>query len=139
MNQQRILSLAAYFFLGLCLLSLLSLSAQSLLNPQATMDLADVQLTNTDAISSIRGIYGGVGLVLALTTGYLLFRDIPKGLLFMALFWGSYVLARVMTILIDGPLGEFGSFWIVIETSFFVLSLVLYLLYIRRSSRIASR
>jgi len=98
------------------------------------MDLVDVQLTNTDAISSIRGIYGGVGLVLALTTGYLLFRDVQKGLLFMALFWGSYVLARVMTIVIDGPLGEFGSFWIAIEGSFSVLSLALYLMYTRRSS-----
>jgi hypothetical protein len=85
------------------------------------MDLVKTNLPNADAMSSIRGIYGGVGLVITFQLVYLLFKDVQKGLLFLSLFWGAYAVSRLITIFTNGALGDFGNQWIVIETTFCVL------------------
>jgi len=95
------------------------------------MDLVATQLSNTDAISSIRGIYGGVGLVICLSLVHLLLKDEKKALIFLSLFWLAYSISRLITILVDGPLGEFGSQWLVIESTLGILALVLLLFYRR--------
>lgn len=41
-------------------------------DPQAVMDLVLVKLDNTDAYSSIRGVYGGVGIAIL---GVLLYHE----------------------------------------------------------------
>lgn len=113
---------------GFMLVSAFSLAHVALLaikSPQAVMNLVHVQLGNTDALSSIRGVYGGVGIVLIITILYLVFYDLTKGLVFISLFWGSYALSRVITWYADGALGEFGSNWLIIESVFCVIGLVL--------------
>ncbi len=92
------------------------------------MDLVATKLPNTDAISSIRGIYGGVGLVITIQLIYLLFKDYYKGLLFLSLFWGAYAISRMITIFTDGALGDFGKQWIFIESTFTVIAIILILL-----------
>jgi hypothetical protein len=42
---------------------------------------------------------------------------------FIALFWCMYALSRLMTISVEGPLGDFGSQWLVIESTLSLLSL----------------
>jgi len=90
------------------------------------MNLVDVTLNNTDALSSIRGIYGGAGLAISIGLVYLLFTDIKKALGFLSLFWGGYAISRILTILIDGPLGDFGNQWLVIESVFSMISIGLF-------------
>lgn len=94
-------------------------------NPQAVMDLVGVKLPNTDALSSIRGVYGGVGITLVLLLVYLAFNETLKGLSFLAVFWGSYALSRIITWFSDGALGDFGNNWLVIESAMCVIGLVL--------------
>ena len=89
------------------------------------MDLVGVKLTNTDAFSSIRGVYGGVGLTIFITLIYLMLRDAQKGLLFLSLLWGFYALSRTLTIFAEGALGAFGRQWLLIESIFCLISLVL--------------
>ena len=103
-------------------------------SPQATMDLVQTTLPNNDAISSIRGIYGGVGLVITITLVYLLLRDLKKGLLFLALFWSAYAISRLVTILVDGALGDFGTQWIVIESTLGIFAILLFLLQDKQST-----
>lgn len=93
------------------------------------MKLVSTTLPNNDAISSIRGVYGGVGLVIAVTLIYLLRRNVKYGLIFLTLFWFSYALSRLITIAVDGPLGAFGTQWLTIESVLGVLGLVLVLLF----------
>ena len=112
-------------FVGISIIGLASVSLLSLFDPQATMDLVRVKLDNTDAISSIRGIYGGVGMSIISGLTYLLITKIIMALRFLTLFWFSYAVSRLITILVDGPLGEFGNQWLTIETAFFVLGAVL--------------
>ncbi len=112
-------------FVGISIIGLASVSILSLFDPQATMDLVKVKLDNTDAISSIRGIYGGVGMSIISGLTYLLITKIIMALRFLTLFWFSYAVSRLITILVDGPLGEFGNQWLTIETAFFVLGAVL--------------
>ncbi len=100
-------------------------SALAFFDPQGVMDLVKVKLENTDAFSSIRGVYGGVGLALAIGLGYLLTTDIRKGLQFLCLLWGSYAISRVITIFAEGPLGAFGMQWMIIESIFFMLAVIL--------------
>lgn len=114
-------------FMGLCILSLAYVAIMAMFNPQATMDLVQVKLTNTDAISSIRGIYGGVGLLITWGLVYLLFRNVQVGLMLLSLFWGAYAFSRVVTWLADGALGAFGSQWLMIESVFALLALGLWL------------
>ncbi|PKV75996.1 DUF4345 domain-containing protein [Pontibacter ramchanderi] len=123
MKTQRTVTLASKGFILLSALSLLSVSLMAFANPQAVMDLVQVQLNNTDAFSSIRGVYGGVGMTLFLSLIYLMWRDTQSGLLFLCLLWGFYALSRTITIFAEGALGDFGNQWLLIESVFFVLAL----------------
>ncbi|SFC21548.1 DUF4345 domain-containing protein [Spirosoma endophyticum] len=125
MHIQSILKRSAQGFILLSALALLSVSVMAFSNPQSVMDLVGVKLTNTDAFSSIRGVYGGVGLTIFITLIYLMLRDAQKGLLFLSLLWGFYALSRTLTIFAEGALGAFGRQWLLIESIFCLISLIL--------------
>lgn len=114
-------------YLGFSMLSLLSVSIMALFNPQSVMDMVDVDLNNNDAISSIRGVYGGVGLTICLSIFYLLIRHPEKGAGFLSIFWGAYAFSRLITLISDGPLGDFGNQWLLIETVMAFVGLGLWL------------
>jgi hypothetical protein len=67
-------------FILLSGLSLLSVSIMAFNNPQSVMDLVAVKLNNTDAYSSIRGVYGGVGLTLFITLLYTMRKNLLESL-----------------------------------------------------------
>lgn len=114
-------------FIFLSAFSLVYVALLAIWSPQAVMDLVKVKLENTDAISSIRGIYGGVGITLVVILLYLALYEFEKGLVFLSLFWGSYSLSRIITFFNDGSLGDFGTQWFWIETIFCVIGLSLLL------------
>ena len=121
MKTINVLTLCSRVFILFSGFALLSVSLMAFLSPQSVMDLVDVTLSNTDAFSSIRGIYGGVGLTIFISLVYLAVKDPIKGLGFLVMLWGFYALSRVLTILIEGELGAFGSQWLLIETVLFVI------------------
>ncbi|HEX9957901.1 MAG TPA: DUF4345 domain-containing protein [Fibrella sp.] len=125
MQTKSILKRAAQGFILLSGLALLSVSVMAFSNPQSVMDLVGVKLTNTDALSSIRGVYGGVGVTLFISLLYRMVRDVHKGLAFLSLLWGFYALSRTLTVYADGPLGAFGRQWLLIESVFCVIALLL--------------
>lgn len=124
----KIITAISKVFILLSALSILSVSLMAFADPRAVMQLVEVELYNNDAISSIRGVYGGVGLTLVTAMIYLMLKDLKKGLLFLSLLWGFYAVSRMITILVDGSLGEFGNKWLAIESVFFFLSAILWLL-----------
>ncbi len=128
MKTQKILSVAAGSFIVLSALSLLSVSMMAFMNPQQVMDLVKVKLDNTDAFSSIRGVYGGVGLSIVVLLVYLARFNKKKALLFLGMFWGLYAISRVITIFAEGSLGDFGKQWLTIESLFSLIAVVLFLL-----------
>ena len=134
MNAQKNVKISSQIYIGFSALSLGYVALLSLVSPQATMDLVATPLPNTDAMSSIRGIYGGVGFVITVQLIYLLIKNYYKGLLFLSLFWGAYAISRLITIFADGALGDFGTQWITIESTFCAIALVL-LLIARKSTR----
>lgn len=125
MKTQKILSVAASAFIGFSAFAISMVSIMAFSNPQALMDLVNVKLTNNDAYSSIRGVYGGVGLTILITFVYLGFRDQTKGLIFAAVLWGLYAVSRLITIAKEGPLGDFGNQWLIIESALCIVALVL--------------
>lgn len=125
MKTKNILSIASSAFMLLSAFSFLSVSLMAFNNPQSVMDLVAVELNNTDAYSSIRGVYGGVGLTLFISLIYLMLKDKTKGLMLLSLLWGLYALSRITTILMEGALGNFGTQWLIIESVFFLLALTL--------------
>lgn len=129
MNTQKVKLWIARVFMGISALSMMMVSLMAFRNPQAVMDLVHVQLNNNDAYSSIRGVYGGVGLTLFITIVYLLVKDVKKGLYFLAILWGLYAVSRIITICTEGSLGDFGSQWLRIESCFFIIALVLAIVY----------
>jgi len=122
----KTVNLLSKIFVGLSILGIAYVAFASLLDPQATMDLVQVTLPNTDALSSIRGVYGGVGLAISIALVYLLIKDLPKALALLGLFWGGYAISRLLTWMVDGPLGAFGTQWLGIEITFCLLATVLW-------------
>lgn len=110
-------------YIGGSIFSLLSVSMMALSDPQSVMDLVGVQLGTTDALSSIRGAYGGVGISLSLSLLYLIIRFPEKGTAFLSIFWGAYAFSRLITLLSDGPLGDFGNRCLLIESCLSLIGL----------------
>lgn len=137
MNTAKKVNVIAKFFIGISALSLLSVSLMAFVNPQSVMDLVQVKLNNTDAYSSIRGIYGGVGMCIVLHLVYLLFKNTKMALGFLCMLWGFYALSRTITIFSEGPLGSFGSQWIAVESVLFIIALSLFLTvnYLQKNER----
>lgn len=133
----KVISFASRSFILFSALALLAVSLMAFSNPQSVMDLVSVQLSNTDAFSSIRGVYGGVGFTIFISLIYLMVREPQKGLVFLCLLWGFYALSRIVTISTEGPLGSFGTQWLYIETGLFVLAIVL--LYLNVQTRLSQR
>lgn len=125
MKKEITIRMSNVLYVGTSILGLASVSILSLIDPQSTMDLVNVKLDNTDAISSIRGIYGGVGLSIISSLSYLLITKIILAIRFLTMFWFSYASSRLITIIVDGPLGDFGNQWISIESAFGILGLIL--------------
>ncbi len=124
---KKIFSYAGYGFVGISVLSIGWVAALAWYNPQSVMDLVHVTLSNNDALSSVRGVYGGVGFSLMAVLIYTMRRNLALTLLFLSLFWLLYALSRLITIWTNGSLGSFGSNWLTIETTFGIIALVLYL------------
>lgn len=129
MKTQALIKTGSKIYIAFSIFSLASVSILSIYNPQATMDLVATPLPNTDAISSIRGIYGGVGLVIIFSLIYLWIKNIKEALIFLCLFWFAYAFSRIITIYVDGPLGDFGTQWLIIESVLGVISLLLITFY----------
>jgi len=135
MNQKKTITIASRIFIALSALSFLSVSIMAFMNPQQVMDLVHTPLTNNDAISSIRGVYGGAGLTIFITLVYLAIKDARKGLVMLVMLWGFYAISRAITIIAEGPLGDFGMQWITVETIAFIMASILLFLDIRYISR----
>jgi uncharacterized membrane protein len=129
MNSQKLIAAGSKTYVGLSILSLAYVSLLSIYSPQATMNLVATALPNTDAISSIRGIYGGVGLVITISLIYLLVKDLRKALIFLCMFWFAYALSRLLTLWVDGPLGAFGNQWLITESVLGLLALLCIVFY----------
>ena len=112
-------------FILLSAISLAYVAVMAIINPQAVMDLVGVKLPNNDSISSIRGIYGGVGITLVVMLCYLAFFQTTNGLTFLTIFWGSYAFSRIVTQVVEGPLGDFGTTWLFIESCFCLIGVLL--------------
>ena len=124
---------ASKIFIALSLLSILSVSIMALFDPQMVMDLVQVNLPNNDAYSSIRGVYGGVGLTLCVALVYTMQKNLLESLGLLGILWGSYAACRIITLFHEGQLGAFGNLWMKIELVFFFMALILFLLNKRSS------
>lgn len=134
--KRKILKISNVAVLSFSAFSILMVSAMAFMNPQSVMDLVQVQLPNNDAFSSIRGVYGGVGVAIAAVIVYSMFKNQKLGLAFLSILWGAYAVSRVITIAVEGSLGAFGQQWLMIETTLCLISLVLLLFYPKQKHRI---
>lgn len=131
MNSKKVINGLAVMLIGFSALSILMVSLMAFKDPQSVMDLVQVKLTNTDAYSSIRGVYGGVGITMFISFIYLAIRNQAQGLALISMFWGSYAFSRIMTSMVEGPLGAFGQNWLRIELVFCLVSLITLVLKLR--------
>jgi hypothetical protein len=134
MKKQKLLQVLSVMVVLFSAFSVLMVSIMAMLDPQQVMDLVNVKLTNNDAFSSIRGVYGGVGLTIVCTLVYLAITDVRKGLVFITLLWGCYAASRIITLLVEGPLGAFGIQWLTIESTLFAVAITL--LFIKPSKQL---
>jgi hypothetical protein len=126
MRTNNFVGIAAWTLVAISALGVGMVSAMAFVDPQGVMDLVQVDLGNTDAYSSIRGVYGGVGATLLVVMLVLARRDLRAAMGFLGLFWGMYAASRILTIYKDGALGDFGNQWLVIESVLCCVSLLVY-------------
>lgn len=136
MKQQKTLRILSRIYIFFSAASLLYVSLMAFFSPQAVMDLVQVTLPNPDSFSSIRGVYGGVGLTIVIMLVRWALRDQRQGLFFLTMLWGFYALSRLMTLGMEGPLGAFGQQWLITETFLCVVGLVLWV-FQERTARVA--
>lgn len=129
------LRIATFTVIAINALGVLMVSVQAFVSPQSVMDLVGVQLNNTDAYSSIRGVYGGIGLMIFIQLIYLAIKNAKQGLALVALFGGLYAISRIVTIFMEGELGDFGQKWLTIEASLCILSLILLFFHTRTQQK----
>jgi Domain of unknown function (DUF4345) len=125
MKSNKVVRHAAQGFILFSAFCFLTVSVMAMINPQSVMDLVHVHLNNNDAFSSIRGVYGGVGLTLVVALLFLFRKDIEKGLALLCLLWGFYAVSRIITIFVEGSLGAFGKQWLTTELILFFISSLL--------------
>lgn len=128
MNKQKMLNIASVVLIGFTAFAVFMVSVQAFISPQSVMDLVQVKLSNTDAYSSIRGVYGGIGLLLFMQLVYLAVKNKQQGLVVVALFGGLYAVSRTITIFMEGKLGAFGTQWLYTEAFLCIMAIVLLLL-----------
>jgi len=119
MKTQHLKIILTRTFIIFSSVALIAVSMMAFHDPQEVMNLVQVKLTSTDAYSSIRGVYGGVGLTIVLTMCMLLRKQVKLALTILCLLWGLYAASRLLTIVLDGPLGAFGTQWLYTETILF--------------------
>ncbi len=115
MKQRKFLQTLPTILLGISSLAILSVSLMAFADPRAVMALVQVELNNNDALSSVRGVFGGVGITLFVLLLWIWRKDRRAAIGSLALLWGLYAFSRALTVLVDGPLGDFGTQWITIE------------------------
>ena len=125
MKSQKLILQVAKGYVLLSAVSVLAVSVMAFQSPQAVMDLVSVKLTTNDAFSSIRGVYGGVGVTLFIALIYTLRKNISESLGLLVTLWGLYAASRLMTIFTEGPLGNFGNKWLAIEVTFCFIAVIL--------------
>lgn len=123
---KKTVMIVGYVFVAFSVLSLVWASCLAWIAPKAVMALVHVELNNNDALSSIRGVYGGVGFSLVALIIVMAIKDLQKSLLFLGIFWLLYAISRVITIIVDGPLANFGNTWLKTELFFGILAWVIY-------------
>lgn len=128
MKSNRPLEIGTWALIGISAIGVFSVSAMAFMDPQGVMDLVQVKLENNDAFSSIRGVYGGVGFSLLAMLGYLAWKDRTAAVGFTGIFWGMYAISRLMTIVMEGELGAFGTQWLMIESTLAIAALVIFAL-----------
>ncbi len=126
---KKVATIAGYTFVALSSLSLAYVSLLAWADPKAVMALVQVELNNNDALSSIRGVYGGVGISLVTLVVIMAIKNLKNSLLFLGGFWLMYALSRLITLSKDGPLGDFGNNWLKIELFFGITAFAIYFLY----------
>lgn len=125
MQPTKTINVLSRVYLFLSAGSFLMVSLMAFFSPQAVMDLVQVTLPNNDAFSSIRGVYGGVGLTITVMLVRWALRDVKQGVVFLCWLWGLYALSRLITWMVEGPLGAFGTQWVIIESIFFLAGVAL--------------
>lgn len=123
----KVIKISAHVLMTFSVLGIVSVSLMAFNSPQSVMDLVHVKLENTDAMSSIRGVYGGAGIAILTVMIYLWRNDLAKGMVFLSIFWGSYALSRLITIMADGALGAFGTQWIYTESILAIAAFAVYM------------
>ncbi len=128
MDRKKIIQILSFAAMGLSILGIAMVAFMAFNDPKAVMALVNTNLDNTDAYSSIRGVYGGAGLTIAIAMFYGMLKNMKIALGFTALLWGLYALSRIITSIVDGPLGAFGTQWVYTETFLFIVCGTLFML-----------
>ncbi len=126
MEKNKIIRILSYSVMILSVLGISMVAFMAFSDPQSVMALVNVKLENTDAYSSIRGVYGGAGLTIAIAMVYGMLKNIKLVLGFTGLLWGLYAISRIITAVVDGPLGAFGTQWVYTESFLCICCLILF-------------
>jgi len=112
-------------FLGLMGLAFCKVGIETLINPQAVLDVVGIKLTNPSAYSSMRAVYGGMHLSFGLFCIYGIWKDLTTPLKVLFLYTAGFVVGRLSGIVMEGRPNEFVSTWLITEIVSGIVSVTL--------------
>lgn len=132
MKTRQTVKLFLQAFILFSILNLLTWSVIPFMSLQAIRNLVTIRLPDTTALSSIRGVYGGMGLTLFISLLYLQFTNLRHSLAILCLLSGVVALSPIIITFSEGTLGAFSSQWLLTES--LVIGNAAPLLFFRRTS-----
>ncbi|HWJ29652.1 MAG TPA: DUF4345 family protein [Flavisolibacter sp.] len=133
MKQIRIINISTILLVSFSATAILMASIMIFFHHQRVMNVLKVNLPGAYTRSFMLALYGIVGLAAGLSMIYIFIKNQRKGLSFLTLLWGFYAASRLMTILFNGSLNDFGR-WLFIDSMLFMVSVVLLLMQPERKS-----
>jgi hypothetical protein len=112
----KIIKLSTRIFLGLMALAFCKVGIEALVNPVPVLANVQIELLNTNALSSMRAVYGGMHFVFGLFCLYGIFKNPASALGLIVLYTAGFVLGRLTGIIVDGTPDEFVTSWLATET-----------------------
>lgn len=103
----------------------LAVAMAAFMAPDMVMDYLKVQAIDESAYNSIRSIYGGLNLAIAVFLAYSAMSMRKTGLGLITLYMGGFLLGRLYTFLEQGIHSSFVLNWTFLELVLFVASALL--------------
>ena len=126
MKTVKIITFTSRIFILIAALYMLSIGILAIFSPLSIIDFVHINMLKHGSFFAISGVYGAGSLLIFILLMYFMASNPDNGLLTLLIYCGIYASIRVMTLFLEGVIGEKESQWLILEFFLFLVSLGLF-------------